>query len=100
MSARLQNHSQHHFEPKERHLFCDAGIALYYSDMLYGAPPVLENHVLRFPALHDVNIVLTNRTVPVPHVGQHERFLVKQLHIPGFFHVVARLASLRPVGSL
>lgn len=70
--------------------FGSAGVALYYSDVLYGAPPVLEQHVTRFPVLHSINIVLTVRFVPVPEVLDYERFLVKQLSLPGFFHVIAR----------
>lgn len=69
-------------------------MALYYSDVLNGAPPVLEQHVTRFPVLHSVNVILTVRFVPVPEVLDYERFLVKQLPVPGFFHVVARPVSL------
>lgn len=69
-------------------------MAFYYSDVLYGAPPALERQVTRFPALHAVNIVLTVRFVPVPEVFTEERFLVKALPVPGFYHVIARSANL------
>ena len=71
-----------------------AGVAFYYSDVLYGAPPALERQVTRFPALHAVNIVLTVRFVPVPEVFTEERFLIKALPVPGFYHVIARSAML------
>ena len=45
---------------------------------------------MRFPVLHDVNVSLTVRFVPVPEVQDFERFLVKQLPLPGFYHVIAR----------
>ena len=68
---------------------------MYYSDIMYGAPPALEAQVTRFPALRDVNIVLTIRFVPVPEVLDHERLLIKQLPIAGFYHVVVRSAFHR-----
>ena len=46
--------------------------------------------VTKLPALHTVNVILTNRHIIVPQVMEHERFLVKQLPLPGFFHVIAR----------
>jgi hypothetical protein len=66
------------------------GAALWYSDVLKGAPPTLERHLTRFPALHAVNVVFTVRYVPVPEVFDEERFLVKALPLPGFYHVIAR----------
>jgi len=67
-----------------------AGAALWYSDVLKGAPPALERQLTRFPALHAVNVVLTVRYVLVPTVFDDERFLIKPLPIPGFYHVIAR----------
>jgi len=66
------------------------GAALWYSDVLKGAPPALERQLTRFPALHAVNVVLTVRYVLVPTVFDDERFLIKPLPIPGFYHVIAR----------
>lgn len=69
------------------------GVAIYYSDILYGAPPALEAQVSRFPALHEVNVFATIRFVPVPEVLEDERLLIKQLPIAGFYHVIARWGS-------
>ena len=77
-----------------------AGVAVYYSDVLYGSPPALERHITRFAVLHDLNVMLTNRVVPVPEVMDQERFLVKQLPIPGFYHVIARCCSALARGNL
>jgi KUP system potassium uptake protein len=66
------------------------GAALWYTDVLKGAPPTLERQLTRFPALHAINVVFTVRFVPVPSVYDDERFLVKSLPIPGFYHVIAR----------
>ena len=70
------------------HLF--TGVAVYYSDVVYGAPPALEAQVTRFPALHEVNVIITIRNVPVPQVLDNERLLMKPLPIAGFYHVIAR----------
>jgi hypothetical protein len=45
--------------------------------------------------LYEVNIVLTNRNVPIPEVLPRERLLVEQLEASGFYHVIARSASSR-----
>jgi len=49
--------------------------------------------VTRLPMLYEVNIVLTNRNVPIPEVLPRERLLVEQLEASGFYHVIARSAS-------
>ena len=63
---------------------------MYYCSTIYGVPPVLHEHITKFPMVHTMNIFLTNRNIPVPNVSLHERFLVQQLGLPGFYHVVAR----------
>ncbi len=66
------------------------GICLYYSETVYGVPPVLVQHLSMFPMLHEINIIITNRNVAVPEVHQHERFLIEQLGITGFYHCIVR----------
>lgn len=38
------------------------GMAMYYSDKIFGVPPVLRKHVAAFPVLHAVNFFVTNRS--------------------------------------
>ena len=66
------------------------GVGLYYSENIYGVPPVLIQHVQKFPVLHEVNILITNRAVPVPDVLHQERILVETLGLPGFYHCICR----------
>lgn len=66
------------------------GLGLYYSDSIYGAPPVLVQHLKSFPTIHEVVIFMTNRFVPVPEVLPTERFLIEQLGVGGFYHCIAR----------
>lgn len=69
------------------------GVGLYYSESIYGVPPVLIQHLQKFPVLHEVNILITNRAVPVPDVLHKERILVETLGLPGFYHCICRLAD-------
>ena len=69
------------------------GIGFYYSENIYGVPPVLIQHVQKFPVLHEVNILITNRSVPVPDVLDKERILVETLGLPGFYHCICRSAA-------
>ncbi len=71
------------------------GICLYYSETIYGVPPVLVQHLQKFPVLHELNILMTNRSVPVPTVGDKERLLIEQLEVPGFYHAICRLAGIQ-----
>ncbi len=66
------------------------GVGFYYSENIYGVPPVLIQHVQKFPVLHEVNILITNRAVPVPDVLHQERILVETLGLPGFYHCICR----------
>lgn len=73
------------------------GVGVYLSETLEGAPPVLCTLLSHFPALHEVVVVLTIRTVPVPVVDDSERYLVRALEFPGFFHAVARFGYTEEV---
>jgi len=70
------------------------GVGFYYSENIYGVPPVLIQHVQKFPVLHEVNILITNRAVPVPDVLHQERILVETLGLPGFYHCICRYETL------
>ena len=47
----------------------------------------------RLPMMYEVNIFLTNRTVPIPEVLPRERLLVDNAGVSGFYHVIARSAT-------
>ena len=69
------------------------GVGFYYSENIYGVPPVLIQHVQKFPVLHEVNILITDRAVPVPDVLHKERILVETLGLSGFYHCICRSAA-------
>ncbi|KAK9804738.1 hypothetical protein WJX72_002866 [[Myrmecia] bisecta] len=66
------------------------GVALVFSEHIYGVPPVLAQQITKFPAVHEVVVFLTNRFVPVPDVLDHELLLIEQLGVSGFYHCIAR----------
>ncbi|KAK9866820.1 hypothetical protein WJX84_006444 [Apatococcus fuscideae] len=66
------------------------GVGLYYSEFIYGVPPVLVEHMASFPVVHQVNIFVTNRFCPCPRVLKHERLLIEQLGVRGFYHAICR----------
>ena len=66
------------------------GVGLYYSEFIYGVPPVMVEHMASFPVVHQVNIFVTNRFCPCPRVLKHERLLIEQLGIRGFYHCICR----------
>lgn len=69
------------------------GVGLYYSEFIYGVPPVMVEHMASFPVVHQVNIFVTNRFCPCPRVLKHERLLIEQLGIRGFYHCICRFPS-------
>ena len=68
-------------------------MGLYYSEFIYGVPPVMVEHMASFPIVHQVNIFVTNRFCPCPRVLKHERLLIEQLGIRGFYHCICRSPS-------
>ncbi|KAK9823651.1 hypothetical protein WJX72_004427 [[Myrmecia] bisecta] len=73
------------------------GVVCVYSEYIYGVPPVLTAQLVKFPAVHEVAIFLTNRFVPVPDVDNNERLLVEQLGVSGFYHCIARYGYMQSV---
>ncbi|KAK9861228.1 hypothetical protein WJX84_010206, partial [Apatococcus fuscideae] len=66
------------------------GVGLYYSEFIYGVPPVMVEHMASFPVVHQTNIFVTNRFCPCPRVLKHESLLIEQLGIRGFYHCICR----------
>lgn len=69
---------------------CFTGVAIYYTEQIYGAPVAFSKHLRKFASLHQINIFLTVRSAPVPCVLSRERLLLRPLGIRGVFHCVAR----------
>lgn len=62
----------------------EKGLAIHYVSEDEVIPETLKL------ATHDVVVLVTNRRVPAPSVGDHERFAVRRLPREGFYRVLAR----------
>ncbi|KAK6913125.1 Potassium transporter [Dillenia turbinata] len=52
------------------------GIGLIHTELVSGIPAIFSRFVTNLPAFHQVVVFLCVKSVPVPHVGPDERFLV------------------------
>lgn len=52
------------------------GIGLVHTELVSGIPAIFSHFVTNLPAFHQVLVFLCVKSVPVPHVGPEERFLV------------------------
>lgn len=66
------------------------GICFFYSDLIYGLPPIIEHYVKNVGSLHEVVIILTIRIVPVKTVLLKERFVVGRLQPKGIYRCLAQ----------
>ncbi|GAB4815865.1 hypothetical protein N2152v2_002911 [Parachlorella kessleri] len=66
------------------------GVGIYYTELLQDVNPFLVHFLTRMPSLHEVVVLLTVRSVPIPHVVPDQQLLIRKLHLPGFFRVVVR----------
>ncbi|KAJ7539017.1 hypothetical protein O6H91_11G073200 [Diphasiastrum complanatum] len=52
------------------------GIGLMYTDLATGVPAIFSHFVANLPAFHQIVVLVCVKSVPVPHVPVHERYLV------------------------
>lgn len=55
------------------------GIGLIHTDLVTGIPGIFSHFVTNLPAFHQVLVFLCVKSVPVPHVGPEERFLIGRI---------------------
>ncbi|RWR76531.1 potassium transporter 5 [Cinnamomum micranthum f. kanehirae] len=51
------------------------GIALFYSELVQGIPPIFKHYVANVPSLHSVLVFVSIKSLPISKVPQDERFL-------------------------
>ncbi|KAK9828827.1 hypothetical protein WJX72_002281 [[Myrmecia] bisecta] len=66
------------------------GLALYYSESLSSLPSSFIKLLRSVSSVHQANIFLTIRQVPMPSVLPSERYLVRNMSLPGFYRVICR----------
>ncbi|KAL2603179.1 hypothetical protein R1flu_025959 [Riccia fluitans] len=55
------------------------GMGLIYTELVTGVPAVFSHFVTNLPAFHKVLVLVCIKSVPVPHVGVEQRYLVARI---------------------
>ena len=55
------------------------GLAMFYSELVQGIPPIFKHYVENVPALHSILIFLTIKSLPISKVPVEERFLFRRV---------------------
>lgn len=70
---------------KFREIACDAslcrlpGLAMFYSELVQGIPPIFKHYVANVPALHSVLVFVSIKSLPISKVPMEERFLFRRV---------------------
>ncbi|KAK9983799.1 hypothetical protein SO802_033324 [Lithocarpus litseifolius] len=63
----------------EKNLCRLPGLAMFYSELVQGIPPIFKHYVENVPALHSVLVFLTIKSLPISKVPVEERFLFRRV---------------------
>ncbi|TKY52538.1 Potassium transporter 5 [Spatholobus suberectus] len=55
------------------------GLAIFYSELVQGIPPIFKHYVTNIPALHSVVVFVSIKSLPISKVPMEERFLFRQV---------------------
>ena len=55
------------------------GLAMFYSELVQGIPPIFKHYVENVPALHSVLVFVTIKSLPISKVPVEERFLFRRV---------------------
>ncbi|KAL4370478.1 hypothetical protein AHAS_Ahas06G0069800 [Arachis hypogaea] len=56
------------------------GLAMFYSELVQGVPPIFKHYVANVPALHSLLIFVSIKSLPISKVPTEERFLFRHVH--------------------
>ncbi|KAG6700154.1 hypothetical protein I3842_08G098500 [Carya illinoinensis] len=60
--------------------FCQIpGLAIFYSELVQGIPPIFKHYIANVPALQSVLIFVSIKSLPISKVSVEERFLFRQM---------------------
>ncbi|KAL2510563.1 Potassium transporter 5 [Abeliophyllum distichum] len=62
------------------------GLAIFYSELVHGIPPIFKHYVDNVPALHSVLVFVSIKSLPISKVPVEERFLFRRVQ-SNDFHV-------------
>ncbi|KAK3421339.1 hypothetical protein EUGRSUZ_G01992 [Eucalyptus grandis] len=60
------------------------GVALLYSELVQGIPPILSHFVENISSIHSVLVLVSIKNLPISKVALEERFLFRQVEPRGF----------------
>ncbi|KAF7804831.1 potassium transporter 5-like [Senna tora] len=55
------------------------GLAIFYSELVQGIPPIFKHYVANVPALHSVLVFVSIKSLPISKVATEERFLFRRV---------------------
>ncbi|GMY16854.1 potassium transporter 5-like [Fagus crenata] len=55
------------------------GLAMFYSELVEGIPPIFKHYVANVPALHSVLVFVSIKSLPISKVPVNERFLFRRV---------------------
>ncbi|PIN05370.1 hypothetical protein CDL12_22087 [Handroanthus impetiginosus] len=55
------------------------GLAIFYSELVHGIPPIFEHYVANVPALHSVLVFVSFKSLPISKIPMDERFLFRRV---------------------
>ena len=53
------------------------GLAMFYSELVEGIPPIFKHYVENVPALHSVLVFISIKSLPISKVSEEERFIFR-----------------------
>ncbi|KAI3749256.1 hypothetical protein L2E82_19863 [Cichorium intybus] len=64
------------------------GLAIFYSELAHGIPPIFKHYVDNVPALHSVIVFVSIKSLPISKVPPEERFLFRRDSIESDYGVL------------
>lgn len=55
------------------------GLAIFYSELVHGIPPIFKHYVANVPVLHSVLVFVSFKSLPISRVPEEERFLFRRV---------------------
>ncbi|KAH7560721.1 hypothetical protein JRO89_XS10G0083100 [Xanthoceras sorbifolium] len=55
------------------------GLAMFYSELVHGIPPIFKHYVANVPAMHSVLVFVSMKTLPINKVPSEERFIFRRV---------------------
>ncbi|KAK0573468.1 hypothetical protein LWI29_008453 [Acer saccharum] len=76
----------------DRNVYRIPGLAMFYSELVQGIPPIFKHYANNVPALHSVLVFVSMKSLPISKVPLEERFIFRRVEPKelNVFHCVAR----------